>query len=263
MIGLLLRSSPPAADHTELAQLQQQVAILNRNLVLDRLENDSPSKRLLGVIEASDLAEHDPEVRRALLDRAVDDRVHSVRSAAIDAIGPRLGTPAVGDELMASLEKAKSPLVQLALADLVLRYGNPTAAGTAGAAQRARQSASRRRTSTSNRPYRGIVYENASRRGIGLLALLAFGTAAAAVTDQKTWSQTYPVTASVPRLLIDNVWGNVRVRTGTAREIAVTVDEKRSAPTPGAVRALEADDLSRRAGRRQWRRRWSSASPSA
>ena len=125
VIGLLLRSSPPAADRSELAQLQQQVAILNRNLVLDRLENDSPSKRLLGVIEASDLAEHDPEVRRALLERAVDDRVHSVRSAAIDAIGPRLGSPAVGDELMASLEKAESPLVQLALADLVLRYGNP------------------------------------------------------------------------------------------------------------------------------------------
>ena len=125
VIGLLLRSSPPAADRTELAQLQRQVAILNRNLVLDRLENDSPSKRLLGVIEASDLAEHDPEVSRALLERAVDDRVHSVRSAAIDAIGPRLGTPSVGDELMASLEKAQSPLVQLALADLVLRYGNP------------------------------------------------------------------------------------------------------------------------------------------
>jgi len=124
MLGLLLRSQP-AANHTELAQLQQQVAILNRNLVLDRLENDSASKRLLGVMEASALAEHDPEIRRALLERAVDDRVHSVRSAAIDAIGPRVGSPAVGDELMASLEKAESPLVQLALADLVLRYGNP------------------------------------------------------------------------------------------------------------------------------------------
>jgi len=40
-------------------------------------------------------------------------------------VGPRVGSPAVGDELMASLEKAESPLVQLALADLVLRYGNP------------------------------------------------------------------------------------------------------------------------------------------
>ena len=61
----------------------------------------------------------------ALLERAVDDRVHSVRTAAIDAIGPRVGTPSVGNELMASLEKAESPLVQLALADLVLRYGSP------------------------------------------------------------------------------------------------------------------------------------------
>src|SRR5688572_15884605 len=124
MIGLLLRNQP-AAQQTELAQLQQQVAILNRNLVLDRLDNDSASKRLLGVIEASDLAGRDPEVTRALLERALDDRVHSVRAAAIDAIGPQLGTPSVADELMASLEKAESPLVQLALADLVLRYGNP------------------------------------------------------------------------------------------------------------------------------------------
>lgn len=125
VIGLLLSRSPAGADRTELAQLQSQVAMLNRNLVLDRIESDSPNKRLLGVIEASGLAEHDPEIRRALLERAVDDRVHSVRSAAIDAIGPRLGTPAVGDELMASLTKAESPLVQLALADMVLRYGNP------------------------------------------------------------------------------------------------------------------------------------------
>jgi hypothetical protein len=66
---------------------------------------------------------------------------------------------------------------------------------------------------------------------VGFLALLAFGTATAAVTDQKTWSETYPVSAAVPKLLIDNIWGNVRVRTGTAREIAVTVNEKRSAPT--------------------------------
>jgi hypothetical protein len=66
---------------------------------------------------------------------------------------------------------------------------------------------------------------------IGLLALLALAdNAAATVTDQRTWSQSFPVTAAAPRLLIDNIWGNVRVRVGTAGEIAVTIDEKRSAP---------------------------------
>ena len=68
--------------------------------------------------------------------------------------------------------------------------------------------------------------------GIGLLALLAVvNVASAAVTDQKTWTDKYPVTAATPKLLIDNIWGNVRVRKGAAREIAVTVSEKRSAPT--------------------------------
>lgn len=66
---------------------------------------------------------------------------------------------------------------------------------------------------------------------LGALALLAFGTANATVSDQKTWSDTYPVTAAVPKLLIDNIWGNVRVRSGSTREIVVTVSEKRSAPT--------------------------------
>ncbi len=65
-----------------------------------------------------------------------------------------------------------------------------------------------------------------------LIALVASGaSASAAVTDQNTWSQSFPVTAAAPRLLVDNIWGNVRVRMGSAREIAVTVDEKRSAPT--------------------------------
>jgi hypothetical protein len=113
-----------SVDRSELSDLQQQVAQLNRNLILDRLENVSASKRLLGVIDAAGVAEHDTEVAHALLTRAVDDRVYSVRAAAIDAIGPQLSTPAVGDELMALLEKSESPLVQLALVDLVLRHGN-------------------------------------------------------------------------------------------------------------------------------------------
>jgi hypothetical protein len=121
--GTQLFDSNPV-DRSALSDLQQQVAQLNRNLILDRLENVSASKRLLGVIDAAGVAEHDAEISHALLTRAVDDRVYSVRAAAIDAIGPQLSIPAVGDELMALLEKSESPLVQLALVDLVLRHGN-------------------------------------------------------------------------------------------------------------------------------------------
>ena len=124
VVGVSLHG-PGGAESARLDSLQQQVTELNRNLILDRLESSSASKRLLGVLNAAEFAEHDSEVARALLARAVDDRVYSVRAAAIDAIGPQLNTPAVGDELMTLLESTQSPLVQLALVDLILRHGNP------------------------------------------------------------------------------------------------------------------------------------------
>jgi len=122
LVGVLLRNSE--VERAELVALQAQVTDLNRNLILDRLENESASKRLLGVLDAAGVAQHDAEITRALLSRAVDDRVYSVRAAAIDAIGPRVSTPAVGQELMGLLEKSQSPIVQLALVDLVLRHGS-------------------------------------------------------------------------------------------------------------------------------------------
>ena len=127
VVGVLvgqLAHLPNGADQQAFESLEAQVAMLNRSLILDRLESASPSKRLRGVIDAVGVVETDTEITRALLRRAVDDRVHSVRSAAIDALGPQLTTPSVGDELMRLLEAAESPLVQLALVDLILRQGS-------------------------------------------------------------------------------------------------------------------------------------------
>lgn len=118
----------PVAD-TRMAALEQNVALLNRQLVLDRLQDSAASTRLRGVFDAGGLVESDPEVTRALLLRATEDRVPSVRSAAIDALGPQLNSAAVGSELMNLLENAESPLVQLALVDLVLRNGSQAQLG--------------------------------------------------------------------------------------------------------------------------------------
>lgn len=107
-----------------LVALEENIALLNRELVLDRLRDDAPGTRLLGVHAASSLVQDDDEIAQALLVRASQDRSKSVRSAAIDALGPQLNSASVGDELMRLLESAESPIVQLALADLVLRNGN-------------------------------------------------------------------------------------------------------------------------------------------
>lgn len=107
-----------------LAALEENMSQLNRELVLDRLQDNAPGTRLLGILSASDLVQNDPEIAQALLVRATEDRSPSVRSAAIDALGSQLSTAAVGNELMSLLESAESPIVQLALVDLVLRNGN-------------------------------------------------------------------------------------------------------------------------------------------
>jgi hypothetical protein len=113
-----------SVEPTRLAALEESVALLNRELILGRLQDDSTGTRLSGVHDASFVVAEDAEIAQALLVRATTDRSLSVRSAAIDALGPQLKTDTVGNELMSLLESAESPLVQLALVDMVLRNGN-------------------------------------------------------------------------------------------------------------------------------------------
>ena len=112
-----------SGDASRLMTLEQNVALLNRELILDRLEDSSASKRLRGVVDAAYFAQNDAEIVRALMMRASEDSVASVRTAAIDALGPSISTTEVGEELLQLLEDAESPLVQLSLVDVVLRNG--------------------------------------------------------------------------------------------------------------------------------------------
>jgi len=112
------------AEPARLQALEESVALLNRELILDRLQDSVAGKRLRGVIDAESVVQDDIEVARALLVRATEDSVQSVRYAAIDALGPSLGSASIGIEVMSLLESAESPLVQLALVDLVLRNGS-------------------------------------------------------------------------------------------------------------------------------------------
>lgn len=65
---------------------------------------------------------------------------------------------------------------------------------------------------------------------ITLLLPVANVLSATPVTEQKTWEETYAVQSASPRLIISNIWGNVRVRPGDSGEITVAVTEFRSAP---------------------------------
>lgn len=59
---------------------------------------------------------------------------------------------------------------------------------------------------------------------------LAFSAHAQSVSEQRQWTETYPLSSAVAMLVIDNIWGDVKVQRGAANEILVTVKELRSAP---------------------------------
>lgn len=86
---------------------------------------------------------------------------------------------------------------------------------------------------------------------IAALPVLLLNTplAAGAVEESRTWTDSFPVTASKPTLTIDNIWGDVRVRPGKAGEIVVTVQERRRAPDQKRFdRSLETLNLAIEAG---------------
>lgn len=65
-----------------------------------------------------------------------------------------------------------------------------------------------------------------------LLAVAVTATAAEPVSERRAWTETYAVGGTAPLLYVNNIWGSVQVRPGSAGEIRVSIDEFRSAATP-------------------------------
>jgi hypothetical protein len=118
-----LSGGSQGSDTERLALLEDNVELLNRELIIARLEDADSGKRLKGVFDARATVRTDQQIAQALLVRATVDRVPSIRSAAIDVLGANLTNTGVGAELMHLLAQSESPTVQLALVDVVLRYG--------------------------------------------------------------------------------------------------------------------------------------------
>lgn len=126
LIGLAIGTQLGRTDapESDLSALRAEVAALNTTVALTLMDKGSTGERLQGVEVAAALGPGDPRLTQALLQVAAGDRSNSVRSAAIDALGPHLGShPGLSAEIDRLIADTQSPLVQLALAELVMRYG--------------------------------------------------------------------------------------------------------------------------------------------
>lgn len=113
--GASLPAAPAAPDTSaQIASLRREVETTQR-AVLSLLRQSSPSTRLQGVVDSTNVPSDDGAVRQALLEVLENDPNPNVRLAAIDALA-RPGADASG-ALVEAFHYQSSPLVQIALMD--------------------------------------------------------------------------------------------------------------------------------------------------
>jgi HEAT repeat protein len=128
--GLLLagvlwgRYLPPsaAAGNSEMAQLRGQVESLHQMVALSMLQQQSPSARMRGVTYSEKIAQPDPRVLDALLQAVNHDSNVNVRLSAVDALQKFASDPDVARAMVNSVPAQDSPLVQIALIDMLVQW---------------------------------------------------------------------------------------------------------------------------------------------
>ncbi len=112
--------SANGASGGEIHALRDEVRSLSRLVTLSLLKQDSASERLRGVSFGRAAGSSDDRVLQALLDTLRHDPDVNVRLAAVDALAPALAQPAVRGQLVQEVGAQRSPMVQIALIDMLL-----------------------------------------------------------------------------------------------------------------------------------------------
>lgn len=104
----------------KLSALTAEMQQLKQMMMLTLLEQPSTTDRLKAVNLTTDMATANNQVIRALLQTLNTDPSVNVRLAAIEALYQHAGNPLAREGLVQSIARQESPLVQLALADIML-----------------------------------------------------------------------------------------------------------------------------------------------
>ncbi len=120
LIGRHSDRGPDTTAQTQLNGMRQELTATRQMVALSMLQQQSASQRLEGVSWSARLQQPDPKVMDALLHTLRFDNSVDVRLASLDALSRYAGRPDVRRELLDSLQDKQSPLVQIALIDLLV-----------------------------------------------------------------------------------------------------------------------------------------------
>lgn len=110
----------PRPERTRLDLLASEVRGMKKTVMLAMLENTSAAERMKAVQYAQEVTEPDESVLDALARTINDDPNIGVRLMAVTALAHYAAYPRAREALIQSIVRQKSPLVQLALADVML-----------------------------------------------------------------------------------------------------------------------------------------------
>jgi hypothetical protein len=103
----------------DVAELTTEVQQLKEMMMLSLLEKESVTERLRAVSLTTDMDKVSQKVTNALFETLNNDESVNVRLAALEALTPYSKQGPVREELIRSIGKQDSPLVQVALAELM------------------------------------------------------------------------------------------------------------------------------------------------
>lgn len=118
-VGRWISGGVPA--HGEIALLRSELRDMRELVTLSLLQQQSASQRLKGVSWSYQVEQPDSTILPALLETLNSDPSLNVRVAAVDALQKFASRPSIRKELVQSLLKQNSPLVQIALIDLLVQ----------------------------------------------------------------------------------------------------------------------------------------------
>lgn len=120
-VGLGIMFKNQGADKKEIASLSSQVHEMKEMMMLSLLENPSASERIRGVSYTNEIKGTNKEVIEALLSTLNNDPNVNVRLVTLEALSHYANIPEVREGLVQSIVLQESPLVQSAMADVMLK----------------------------------------------------------------------------------------------------------------------------------------------
>ncbi|OEK06275.1 HEAT repeat domain-containing protein [Roseivirga misakiensis] len=104
----------------QLTDLSAQMVDMKEMMMMTMLEEESVTKRLKGVQMSSELVSTNAEVTDAMFMTLNSDESTNVRMAALNLLAQYADDPAIREGLINSISQQESPLMQVALAELMV-----------------------------------------------------------------------------------------------------------------------------------------------